>query len=95
MNKTTTLKQRRKKSAVPGRSALKVLTIQEIERRFKDEWILVADPIEAEDLAILGGRVAWHSKDRDEVYQKAIELKLGNTATVYTGPSPEHIAVNL
>ena len=51
------------------------LSIQEIETRFPSEWVLIVDPVTNESLEVLRGKVAWHSKDRDEVYQKAIELR--------------------
>jgi hypothetical protein len=65
-----------------------VLTAKEIEERFPGEWILVIDPALAPDLNVLSGRVACHSKDRDEVYNKAVELKPKSSAFLYTGEFP-------
>jgi hypothetical protein len=53
-----------------------ILTLGEMEVRFPSEWILVADPELDETLEVVRGRVVSHSKDRDEVYQRAIELRL-------------------
>jgi hypothetical protein len=37
--------------------------------------------------------VFWHSPDRDEVYQKAIELHPKRFAVLYTGTLPEDAAI--
>jgi hypothetical protein len=66
------------------------LTIAEIEARFPSEWVFVEDPQTDESLQVLAGRVRCHSKDRDEVYRKALELRPKRSAMLYTGPVPEH-----
>jgi hypothetical protein len=71
------------------------LSIAEIESKFPSEWILLVDPETNESLEVLRGKVAWHSKDRDEVYQKAIELRPQRAAYLYTGAIPENTAVVL
>ena len=53
-----------------------VLTVQEIEARYEAEWILVEDPEVTPQLEVVGGKVLFHSKDRDEVYQKAIRYSV-------------------
>lgn len=72
-----------------------VLTIAEIESRFTAEWVLVEDPQTNESLAVQSGRVLWHSKDRDEVYRKAVELRPRRFAMLYTGTIPKDTAVVL
>jgi hypothetical protein len=71
------------------------LSIAEIESKFPSEWILLVDPETNESLEVLRGKVAWHCKDRDEVYQKAIELRPQRAAYLYTGAIPENTAVVL
>lgn len=66
----------------------KVMTIQEIEDRFDDEWVLVANPQTDDALHILSGQVVCHSRDRDEVYQKAIELRPHRFAVFFNGELP-------
>ena len=66
-----------------------ILSIDEINARFDSEWVLLEDPEVSKQMEILGGKVLWHSKDRDEVYQKAIELRPKHSATLYTGTIPE------
>ncbi len=71
------------------------LTLSEIEDRFDSEWVLVGDPEVDEHLEIVRGIVLWHSKDRDEVYQKMLEFRPKSSATLYTGTIPENTAVVL
>ncbi len=52
-----------------------VLTVAEIEERFGSEWVLIEEPQTNEALQVKAGKVRWHSKDRDEVYRKAVELR--------------------
>ena len=73
----------------------KEMTIAEIESQFDSEWVLIEDPKTDEDLKVLGGRVLHHSKDRDEVYRKAVSLRPKRSALIYTGEIPEGTAVVL
>lgn len=56
------------------------LTLDEMKAKFDGEWVLVEDPELDDALEVLSGRVWWHSPDRDEVYRKAVELRLGRSA---------------
>lgn len=73
----------------------KEMTIEEIESQFDSEWVLIEDPKTDEGLTVLGGRVVHHSKDRDEVYRKAVSLRPKRSALIYTGEIPEDTAVVL
>ena len=72
-----------------------ILTVAQIEARFESEWILVEDPQTDDALHVESGTVRWHSKDRDEVYRKAVELRPKDFAILYTGKMPEDTAVAL
>jgi hypothetical protein len=72
-----------------------VLTLTQIESRFDSEWVLVEDPQTDASLAVKGGTVRWHGKDRDEVYRKAIELRPRRFAVLYTGKMPKDTAIVL
>ena len=72
-----------------------VLTIAQIEAQFDSEWVLVEDPQTNEALEIQTGKVCWHSKDRDEVYRKAVKLRPKRFAILYTGKLPEDTAIVL
>jgi hypothetical protein len=67
----------------------KVLTIAEIESQFESEWVLVGDPQTNESLEVKSGTVLYHSKDRDEVYRKAVEVRPKRFAMLYTGTIPQ------
>ena len=67
----------------------RLLSIDEIESRYPDERILIGDPQTNEALAVLSGTVLWHSADRDEVYQKAVELRSKHVAFHYSGIVPQ------
>lgn len=66
-----------------------VLTMEEIKARYPSEWVLIADPEVDEYLRVKRGKVAWHSKDRDEIDKKALELRLKHAAFLYLGKAPE------
>lgn len=72
-----------------------ILTIAEIESQFQSEWILVEDPQTNEALEVQNGKVRYHSKDRDEIYRKAIELRPKRFAMLYTGTIPQDTAIVL
>jgi hypothetical protein len=72
-----------------------ILTIAQIEARFDSEWILIGDPQTNEALEVQSGKVLWHSKDREEVYRKAVELRPQRSAMLYTGKMPKDTAVVL
>lgn len=72
-----------------------VLTAAEIESQFRSEWVLVGDPETDDSLRVRSGRVIYHSKDRDEVYRKAVELRPKRFAMVYTGTLPKDTAIVL
>jgi hypothetical protein len=73
----------------------KEMTIEEMVSQFDSEWVLIEDPKTDEDLKVLGGKVLHHSKDRDEVYRKAVSLRPKRSALIYTGEIPEDTAVVL
>jgi hypothetical protein len=72
-----------------------ILTIAQIEAQFESEWVLVEDPQTNEALEVQGGKVRWHSQDRDEVYRKAVELRPRRFAMLYTGKMPKDTAIVL
>src|SRR5438876_172445 len=68
------------------------LTTAQINDQFDGEWVLVENPQTDATNAVHGGTVLFHSKDRDEVYRKAIELRPKRFAMLYTGKMPENTA---
>lgn len=72
-----------------------VLTLAEIQSQFDSEWVLVGDPDTDESLRVQSGNFIYHSKARDEVYRKAIELRPKRFAMLYTGTLPKDTAIAL
>ncbi len=71
------------------------MTAEEIKSAFASEWVLVQNPQLSESMEIKAGTVAFHSKDRDEVYRKAIELRPKRFAMLFTGKLPKGTAIVL
>jgi uncharacterized pyridoxal phosphate-containing UPF0001 family protein len=72
-----------------------VMTLQEMEREFESEWVLVGDPQTNESLEVIQGTVLCHSRDRDEAYRAAVRLRLKRSAIIYTGQMPPDTAIVL
>ena len=71
-----------------------VMSLEEIESRFPDEWILVIDPDMGPDLTVRSGVVAAHSRDRAEVDRKSLELRPRRSAIWFNGdPSDDTVIV--
>ena len=67
-------------------------TYAEIKKQYDGEWVLIVDPITTKYLEILEGKVVWHSKDREDVYRKALELKPKHSAVLFLGRRNLHCA---
>ncbi len=72
-----------------------IMTLAEIKSKFESEWVLISSPVTTSDLEVERGKVVWHSKNRDEVYRKARELKLKHSAILFTGELPTETVVVL
>ena len=72
-----------------------VMTVPEIEARFNSEWVLLEDVQVNEAGEIASGTVLYHSKDRDQVDRKLLELRPRRFATLYTGKMPANTAIVL
>ena len=69
------------------------MTYEQIKARFDSEWVLLGELETDEALKIRRGTVFHHSKDRDEVYRRALELRPPRVAVMYAGKIPEDTAV--
>jgi hypothetical protein len=65
-----------------------IMTIEQIYEQFDSEWVLLEDPETNKTLHVQRGRVICHSKDRDEVYKKALDSRAKRFAVLYTGMVP-------
>jgi len=72
-----------------------ILSFSEIKERFDGEWVLIKNPETDVNFNIKQGVVLCHSKDRDEVYRKAREIRPRHSAILYTGRLPDDVAVVL
>ena len=72
-----------------------VMSIKEMSECFVGEWLLVGDPQTSETMDVLAGTVLHHSKDRDEVYRKAVALHPKRSAILFTGELPADTAIVL
>jgi len=66
-----------------------VMSKAQIEAQFQSEWVLVEEPQTNEAFEVQSGKVRWHSKDREELYRKVVELRPKRFAILYTGKMPE------
>ena len=73
-----------------------ILTIDEINDRYPDEWVLIGEPETDESLEVLRGKVLYHGKCRDEMLRTANELPSPKYfATHFTGDFPANMVVIL
>lgn len=70
------------------------MTTEEIYTQFDSEWVVLADPVIADNLDVKGGILVSHGKDRDAVYEKISDIPIPHDfATMYTGDIPEGTVV--
>jgi hypothetical protein len=73
-----------------------IIDIAEMEKQFKDEWLLFEVLETDEQDQPLKGRLICHHPDRDYVHQKDMETRYPYTYVTYTGPVvPEGIEAAL
>lgn len=72
-----------------------MMTWKEIEAEFDGEWVLVADPEMTGSLAIIQGRVIFHSKSRAEIHEKIMELPKLNHAVMFIGQPSANVVFAL
>jgi len=66
----------------------------EIVKQYPDEYILLENPETDEQLRVVSGELLCHSKSRDEVDAKALELRPRHSAFLFTGkPSKDLIVI--
>lgn len=72
-----------------------MMSMEEIKRRYDSEWVLIEDPQTTEALDVIGGKVLFHSRDREELRKKAMELQPEFSAVLFMGelldPNMEYI----
>lgn len=69
------------------------LTWAEIEKKYDQQWVLVADPKHDRHERLLGGRVVFHLADRAEFLRRLVDVPVEvsgpMSAVRYAGKFPE------
>ncbi len=68
---------------------------KDIVDQFKDEWVLIRVKKVDEHYHVQEGDVVAHSKNKEEIYRKLLEIKPRRFSIEYTGRIPEDLAVVL
>lgn len=68
---------------------------ENILEQYKDEWVLIDVKETNEDFTIKEGNVIAHSKDKEDIYKKLLEIRPKNFSIEYAGKIPENLAVVL
>jgi len=68
---------------------------QEIKKMFKEEWVLIEIRRVDEFFKVMEGEVLAHSKDKNEVYKRLLEIRPKEFSIEYTGEIPKDLAVVL
>ena len=68
-----------------------VMSFEEIEARFKSQWVLIVEPDISETLEIRAGKVTCHSQDRGEISRLLEDMPSGPVAVLYIGGPSENM----
>lgn len=68
---------------------------EKIVEGFEDEWVLIDVKEVDEDFNLKDGDVIAHSRDKEEIYKKLLEIRPRSFSIEYTGKIPEDLAVVL
>ena len=68
---------------------------EEIIEKFKNEWVLISIKEVDEAFNIKEGDVIAHSKEKEEIYKKLLELRPTKFSIEFTGKIPEDLSVVL
>ncbi len=62
-----------------------IMTWEQIESLYQGEWVLLEDPQAKENVQVTGGKLLWHSKSREEIGRKLLELRPRSSAVLFVG----------
>ena len=71
----------------------KILSMEEIEGKYKDEWVLIEYEELDDKLNVKKGKVIAHSSCREEIYARLSGTKGRDIAIEYVGKFPEDLVV--
>lgn len=74
---------------------MEILTLEEMQKKYHNEWLLIAYTELDEDLNVVQGEVLAHSPNQAEIYE-ALPLAKGKAvAFEYVGQIPDDLAFML
>lgn len=65
------------------------MKLDEILKKYKDEWLLIEYTKLDEDLNVIEGTVIAHSPNKEKVYSQLMKTKGKDVAIEYAGELPE------
>ena len=68
------------------------MRLEEIKQLYPDEWVLIEFAELDEELKVVEGAVIVHSRNKQEIYKKLLELENEKIAIEFTGDMPEEPA---
>ena len=71
----------------------KIMELDDIYKRYKDEWLLIEYEHLDENFNVTKGKVVAHSRDKSEILQQLVQIQGKNIAIEYTGAVPKSLAV--
>jgi len=69
--------------------------MEEIQKRYPGEWVLIEYTALDEQLNVMEGEVIAHSPSKEEIYRELSKTGGKNVAIEYLGEIPEDLAVML
>ena len=72
-----------------------ILSMDEIAKRYPNQWVLIAYTELDEDLNVVRGEVLAHNPDYDQLYGQSLPREGKAVAIEYTGTIPDDLAVLL
>lgn len=72
-----------------------LLNFPDIEKKYHDQWVLIANPVYDKTNRIKKGRLLFHSEDRDKIDKVMLESKEDNIAIRYLGTLDKDVSVIL
>ena len=70
-----------------------ILSMEEIEKKYRNEWVLVEYEELDDNLNVKKGKVIAHSSCKEEIYARLSETKGKDVAIEYAGKLPEDLVV--
>ena len=70
-----------------------LIRLDEITKRYRNEWVLVEFSKLDKDLRVKDGKVIAHAPNKDDIYKALLDTRGKNVAVEYCGKMPEDLVV--